>query len=120
LVLRFKNKLKEKKLFALASACLLLALFIAFFNAQYGGLILRYTIDYLYLLFIPALIVALLLLETLKGKNKQILLRFIAVSFFVTLAFNLFPRANEIWAIWWQRNLPNVSFALKHAIEFWN
>jgi len=118
LMFRFKSHLKEKKLFALVAGSVLLSFFTAAYETPYG-LFPRYTTDYAYLLFLPACIIVLMLIEVLNDTDKKTLYRFVAVSFFISVCFNLFPQM-EMWVILWQRHVPNASYVLKHALEFWN
>ncbi len=68
---KVKQKLKEKKLFGMVTACIVFALIIVVADTQLAGILSRYYADFLWLLFLAAIPVLLQLRETLKGSSLQ-------------------------------------------------
>ena len=68
---KVKQKLKEKKVFGMVTACIVFALIIVVADTQLAGILSRYYADFLWLLFLAAIPVLLQLWERLKGSSLQ-------------------------------------------------
>lgn len=86
-----KNKLKEKGLLLWSAVSLGFSLVVAVVNTQMAGILSRYYCDFIWLLFLPAVFVALQFLENTEGKKKhRWFLVFLLITFFTQLFMDFF------------------------------
>ena len=96
---KVKADLKEKKVFGMVVACTLFAIIIVFADTQLAGILSRYYADFLWLLFLAAILVILQLWESLKGSSLQkTLILFVLVCgiYGLFMQFSMGLQAGEI------------------------
>ena len=116
---RFRKIMEHRE--AAAAACLFtgIAVAIAFFDIQIGGLIPRYTVDVVWLLFLSTAIVLLAVMQTSRGSAfwKPCYLVFAAGTVqsllfqFLTVFTDVYDKVKDVNPHWF--------YQMEHLIEFW-
>ena len=116
---RFRKIMEHRE--AAAAACLFtgIAVAIAFFDIQIGGLIPRYTVDVAWLLFLSTAIVLLAVMQTSRGSAfwKPCYLVFAAGTVqsllfqFLTVFTDVYDKVKDVNPHWF--------YQMEHLIEFW-
>lgn len=116
---RVKEQLKEKKLFIIVIMMSAFGLLIAIVDSNTGGLILRYMIDFMWLIFLAAIIVIYALVEKYRDcPISKVMYRFIAVGFVWSMVYN-FMLAFNTNAAGYKDSIPALHYYIQHLIEFW-
>lgn len=118
-IYKVKDSLKAKKLWAITLFMVILAFVIAIIDYNTGGLILRYKIDFTWMLFFGAIAVILALNEKYKNTAyENVFYKFMAVSF-VWSIFYIFAFIFNEGTATYKTNLPQLYYYMQHLIEFW-
>lgn len=116
---KVKYQLKEKNIYIFSLLMLGIGVIITVADFNIGGLIHRYMVDFMWLIFIPAIIVVLALYEKYKDTDfKGIIKTFISVGFVWSMAYNFILLFNTGTASY-KDNIPELFNYVKHMIEFW-
>lgn len=119
LVYKVKDIIKEKKLFVPFVIMIILAFGIAMIDYNTGGLILRYLIDFMWLIFLAAVIAVYAINEKYNGTAYgNLFTKFVALSFVWSMCYNFMLLFNDGTATY-KANIPQLYYFVKHTIEFW-
>ncbi len=117
-VFKFKNALKRKGLFVFCIMSILASVVIVIADTQLAGILQRYIVDFAWLMFIPAVILFLTLIERvseyLKRHIYSIMLCCLALSFYYDFATIFFYGDNALY-----NANPTVHYTVAHLIQFW-
>lgn len=116
---KVKSILKEKKLFISTLLILAIALVITVVDYNTGGIVLRYMIDFMWLIFLSCVIVCYALIEKYTvTPYKKLVYCFIAIGFVWSMAY-CFMLLFNINAATYKDNIPVLYYYVQHLIEFW-
>jgi len=117
-VFKFKNSLKIKGLFVFCIMSILFSVVIVIADTQMAGILQRYIVDFAWLMFIPAIILFLTLIERVSDYLKRhiysIMLCCLALSFYYDFATIFFYGDNALY-----NANPTVHYTVAHLIQFW-
>lgn len=117
-VFKFKNSLKLKGLLSFVIMSIAFAVIVVIADTQMAGLLQRYMTDFSWLLFIPAIILILILLERVNDYLRKhiytLLICGLAFSFYYDFATIFFYGENTIY-----KTNPTIHYAVAHLVQFW-
>ncbi len=118
-ITKVRYNIKEKKLWIPLIIMIVLSFAICIIDCNTGGLVLRYLIDFMWLIFLAAVIVSLALYEKYKDTAYgNIFKKFISISLVWSMCYNFMLLFNEGTATY-KNNIPQLYSFFKHTIEFW-
>ncbi|MGN1318851.1 MAG: hypothetical protein ACI4VF_07510 [Lachnospirales bacterium] len=116
---KVKSILKERKLFIPTVLMLFLGVLISIVDSNTGGIILRYMIDFMWLLFIPTVLVCFGLIEKYNDTPyKKIVTTFLFIAFIWSMVYTFMLLFN-INAASYKDNIPQLHYYIQYLIEFW-
>ncbi len=117
-VFKFKNSLKLKGLYYFCLSSILFSVIIVVADTQIAGLLQRYMVDFAWLMFIPAIILILILLERVNDYLKKhiytILVCGFLFSFYYDFATIFFYGDEALYNI-----NPTIHYTVAHLVQFW-
>ncbi len=117
-VFKFKKSLKLKGLFNFCVMSVAFSVIIVIADTQLAGILQRYMVDFAWLMFIPAIILVLNVLERvgeyLKRHIYTVLLCCLAISFYYDFATIFFYGDNALY-----NANPTVHYTVAHLVQFW-
>ena len=113
---KVKDNLKVKEISNFVYFSIAFSFIIAIIDYNIGGIVLRYTLDFVWLMFIAAILIFYCLEE--KAGNSSLLYRFLPIAFSWSMIyqFMLFFNINSAS---YREKLPRLFAFVKHSIEFW-
>lgn len=118
-VYKVKSNLESRKLYIPVIMMILFCVLISIVDSNTGGIILRYMIDFKWLIFIAGILVIYAMAE--KYANcpfSNFFYKFVSVGFVFSLAYT-FCLAFNIDAGSYKNYLPRFFYFVEHMIEFW-
>lgn len=116
---KFKKIINNNKLYIFSLLCILFMFIIIVVDIQMAGILVRYILDYSWLLIIPTIIVVLSLLNNIKDNNiKNIVNKFIIVLIFLSLIYNFMLIPVDYSYSIKNRN-SKLYYKIANLVEFW-
>lgn len=118
-VYKAKNIIKGKRLLVPLIILIVHSFAAAVIDCNTGGLVHRYLIDFMWQIFLAAVIAVYALYEKYKDTAfENIVVKFTALSFVWSMCYSFMLLFND-GAASYKYNIPQLYYFVKHTIEFW-
>lgn len=118
-IYKVKNNLTKRNLYIPVIMMVAFSLLIAIVDSNTGGLVLRYMIDFKWLMFLACIIVLYAMAERYTDcQLKNMYYKFVSVGFVFSLAYT-FCLLFNVNAASYKDNIPRLFYYFQHMIQFW-
>lgn len=118
-IFKVKNILADKKIFIFTLLMPIFCIVISVLDFNIGGITLRYMNDFMWLMFLPSIIIIFALFERYyKTEFKAVLVPAFSISFVLSMVYCFMLFFNS-GADSCKNSFPQLYYSVKYAIEFW-